>query len=199
MLKKMMLLASMALAAVAFAVPASASAHEWTHEGAGFAGNLEVGLNGFAAFGGPGENFGCATHADATLEGGTTTGEITAFNINTAACAAEGNFVGCELESATAEGLPWTIHITAETKITITNAVIHNHFKPGTCFATTIQLTFPDVTVTALGGTDPWNFSSIFGVGTAHIELANGEKVTQEPIGAFGEFESEQLNTWGVS
>ncbi len=210
MFKKMMLLASMALAAFAVAGPASASAHEWTDNEAGFSGHLTQGLTGFISFGNPeaGQNkFGCEAEVTLTMEGGSSTGQVTAFNVNTAACAHEGElFEGCELVEDQATGLPWTVHITAETKITITNAEVFNRYENCASGLTTAKVTAPDVTVTGTNAGAPTTINTVSVLGTpqagttAHLVFHSPEgpvEVTQ-PVFAFGSLTANTLNTWGI-
>jgi hypothetical protein len=150
MLKKMMLLAGLALSAVAFAAPASASAQgtlfdEGTPIPAGNHATLET--TGVIGFDVPelASSFGCNSHPKVTLVSGhPSTGTVTAFNITTSECAGTGLLEGCELANDTTN-TP-TVDVSA-TVLTITNIKINNVFKEG-CIVPASQWTFPAVVAT---------------------------------------------------
>jgi hypothetical protein len=134
MFKKMMLLASMALAAVAFAVPASASALEWTDNGSAFEGTASDTLTGFFGFGNPEPGktkFGCVVHFGFSVTGGSTTGSLNSYTPTTATCKGEGAFTGCELvEDATTIPAGTAIHITGTNSATVTAPEVEEEIQP---------------------------------------------------------------------
>jgi hypothetical protein len=134
--KKMLLVASMALAAIAFSVPASASALDWTHEGGPFSGTRSDGLTGKLSFGNPalGQNkFGCIVHISLTANGGSTTGSITSFDHTTSTCTGEGSFAGCEVVDDQTTGLPEVVHTTATNSLTVTGPIIFHTVFDDNC------------------------------------------------------------------
>jgi hypothetical protein len=144
MLKKMTLLVGLALAAIAFAVPASASAQVWN-------GTHEDSLTGFLAFGNPAAGqtkFGCVVHISVEVEGGTDTGAISSFNRTTETCVGEGAFTGCELVEDETTGLPATFTLTGTNEATMSNAgvVIHNVYDAA-CPIESSTLTVPHLTM----------------------------------------------------
>jgi hypothetical protein len=181
MLKKMMLLAGMALAAIAFAVPTSASAFEWN-------GTHEDSLTGFLGFGNPAPGqtkFGCEVHIDIDVAGETSTGELTGLVPTTATCVGEGSYSGCELVEDSATVAPATqIHIVETNKLTITTPmgepVVVHYVYDAACpiekttltvtqlAVTTTNSDLTDVTVTASGTMHAW----IRGVGQITTSVA---------------------------
>jgi len=114
MFKKMLLLASMALAASAVAIPAVASAEEWGHEGNPIEAPVTIHLTGNIKFEqtGPGSpSMSCPVTANIKLTPGTT-GHVTNFGVtNTAGCTGGGALAGCQVESVTStasEASPWS-------------------------------------------------------------------------------------------
>jgi hypothetical protein len=196
MLKKMILLASLALAAIAFAVPASASAQVWT-------GTHTDSLTGFIVFGNPAAGqtkFGCEMHVAFTVAGNTTTGSLETFEPTTATCVGEGSYTGCELvEHETTIPNDTTIHITGTNSVTLTTPtgtaiVIHNIYDEGCAIEkstlTVTHLTLNTPTV-AQGNTDS-NLTdvTISGLALSHTWVRGLGEVTQE-IATFGTIGTE--------
>ncbi|MBK5218513.1 MAG: hypothetical protein JJE35_01820 [Thermoleophilia bacterium] len=128
MFKKMMLLAGMALAVVAVAGPASASA-SWLNDHKAIEADETVTASGPAAFAIPGVAGASAKiHVNLEMTAGKTTGEITSFSATE--CLGTGGFTGltCTTEP---RNLPWTVHITAENTIEITDVELHNEYYLG--------------------------------------------------------------------
>jgi hypothetical protein len=195
MFKKMMLLASMALAAVAFAVPASASALEWTDNGAAFEGTASDTLSGFISFGNPEAKqtkFGCVSHAGFSVTGGSTTGSLTSFTPTTGTCKGEGAFTGCELvEDVTTIPAGTQIHITGPNSATVTAPesegvaepiVIHNVYNAG-CAIEKSTLTVTDLNISGTGSnlTD----ATVSGLALSHTWVRGLGEITQT-VGVFG-------------
>jgi hypothetical protein len=186
--KKMLLLASMALAAVAFSVPASASAQEWTHNGASFIGHKTDTLTGKISFGNPapGANkFGCVAHAGLTVFGGSTTGEIENFLPTTSTCTGEGIFAGCQLIEDETTGLPHPVHTIGTDELTVEEAeiVIHNVYDAN-CPVEKTTLTVEDVTL-ALNGTSNLTDVTTSFLAEAHSVIRGVGEVTQT-VAVFG-------------
>jgi ABC-type amino acid transport substrate-binding protein len=126
MFKKMMLLATMALAVTAAAAPASALAN-WNDGGVAITANKTIAFSGSATFTSSLGGISCSEGtASATIEPGTT-GKITAFSADNAntKCTTSGLLASCKVKAngVTAEGLPWIIHDIG-TAITITGVKI---------------------------------------------------------------------------
>ena len=132
-IKKMLLVASMALAAVAFAAPGMASAAEWTHEGEPLAEEVTVQFEGTAKFEDQeGNGVECTdAYADVDLEPGST-GKVTSFGpTNVSNCHVLGSLGSvCSLEEVTSLALPWEVDVNAA-NFTITGVHIINHMSGG--------------------------------------------------------------------
>jgi hypothetical protein len=142
--KKRLLLAGVIAAIVVCAVPALALASVWKDKGTNVTKFFEIGLSGGEIFeAGEGNGMSCELHATLTSEGGST-GKITKFE--TKKCPTGfGTFAGCELASAEAKGLPWTVDVNSE-DLTITN--LHTKRKFNKCGTTELDKTVGSVTVT---------------------------------------------------
>ena len=198
MLKKMMLLASMALAAIAFAVPASASALEWTDEGSSFSGEIGDTITGFIAFGNPvaGQTkFGCEAHAEIDFIGGGTTATLTSFEPTTGTCVGEGSFTGCKLvEHQTTIPSGTRIHILGTNTMTLTTPagepiVLHNVYDTGcaieksTLTVTHLHMSTPTV---AQGNTNSsLTDVTVSGEAQSHTWIRGLGEITQT-VGVFG-------------
>jgi hypothetical protein len=134
MIKRAMLLAVAALAAMAVAAPASSVA-SWDHAGVPLTKNAVVTFSGTASFSNFLGGISCSNvHASVTLEPGTT-GKVTSFeptNPNTT-CTTSGVLASCKVKvgGTTTEGLPWVVHTNTST-ISITNVKITTHLE-GPC------------------------------------------------------------------
>jgi hypothetical protein len=193
MLKKMMLLAGMALAVVAFAGPASASAAEWIHNVEGeevpaVSGESED-FTGFAKFEVTvleGTSFGCVVHAHVVLGGGSTA-NVTGFEITTSTCVGEGLLAGCELSADQPTNLPWTVAINP-TDFSIANVTLDNRFKEG-CFFEEAQLKFPSITAVPNNRTE---------ITTLTLSGAGEDELTGLPLAASGVLTAYHPGTYGV-
>jgi hypothetical protein len=150
MLKKMMLLASLALAVVAFAAPASASAQGTLFDGTTpipTGNHITLETTGVISFDVPelASSFGCNSHPKVTLVSGhPSTGTVEAFNITTSECAGTGLLEGCVLANDTTNKPAVDVSATV---LTITNIEINNVFAEG-CIVPGSKLTFPAVVAT---------------------------------------------------
>jgi hypothetical protein len=123
MLKKLTMLAMSVAALVAFAVPATASAAEWTSEAAPLGGETTVKLSGHAKF----EVFKAVgatgtVHAELKLKPGST-GEVTKFEVTN--CVGIIGYAGNTCH-ASAQTLNWVTHCNADGTIMITGAHLTN-------------------------------------------------------------------------
>jgi hypothetical protein len=144
-INRRLILAGVVAAVVLLAVPALALASVWKDKGTNVTKFVEIGLSGGEIFEAPsGSGMSCELHATLTTEGGST-GKITKFE--TKQCPTGfGEFSKCELASAEAKGLPWTVHVNAE-DLTITGWHTKRTFKAG-CPTTELDKTLGSVTMT---------------------------------------------------
>jgi hypothetical protein len=150
MLKKVVLLASVALATVGLAIPASASAagtlfHKGVFVPVG--NHVTIPFTGEISFDYPAiaSSFGCVSHPQFTLESGhPSIGEVTKFELTTAKCEGTGLLKGCELvEDATNKP---EIDVGAN-DMTITEAEFFLVFNAA-CIVPAAEFTFQEVTAT---------------------------------------------------
>jgi len=140
-----LLLAGIVAAIVVLSVPALALAAVWKDKGTNVSKFVE-----FAAIGGElfettaGNGMSCEVRAVFTTEGGST-GKVTKFEIKKCPTGF-GSFAKCELNTAEAKGLPWTVHVNA-TDLTITNMRTKRTFKAG-CATSELDKTITSTTVT---------------------------------------------------
>jgi hypothetical protein len=145
-INKRLLLASAIAVIVVLAVPALALASVWKDGGVKVTKLISIGLTGAEIFeASEGNGMQCELHATLTTEGGST-GKITAFE--TKACAKSfGTFKKCELNTAEAKGLPWTVDVTT-TDLAITGWHTKRTFKGAECKTTELDKTVGTVTMT---------------------------------------------------
>jgi hypothetical protein len=193
MKKKTMLLVTAAVAMVALAVPAAASAGGTLfHEGKEVAtdSHVSIELTGRATFDIPdaASSFGCDVHSDVTLKAGHPSHGTATFEITTETCEGEGLLAGCELEDHSTNG-PFTVTVTTEDFI-IHDIEINNEFKPG-CFVPGSQLTFDEVTATP---------DATGAISTVELEGDGIDHVTGLPIEATGDLSvgGGNAGTYGI-
>jgi len=153
-----LLLAGVVAAIVVLSIPALALAAVWKDKGTNVSKFVE-----FAAIGGElfetttGNGMSCEVRAVFTTEGGST-GKVTKFEIKKCPTGF-GSFAKCELNTAEAKGLPWTVHVNA-TDLTITNMRTKRTFKAG-CATGELDKTITSTTVTLESSTaiNEMNFS----------------------------------------
>jgi hypothetical protein len=142
---KRLLFAGVVTAVVLLAVPALALASVWKHKGANLSKFVEIGLTGGELFEtSAGNGMSCELHATLTTEGGSTA-KITKFEIKKCPVGF-GSFAKCEIATAEAKGLPWTVHVNTS-DLTITNMRTKRTFKAG-CGTSEIDKTITSTTVT---------------------------------------------------
>jgi len=180
-LKKMLLLASMALAVVAFVAPAAAQAeqHEFNEATESYEGVLQFSTTSPA----PG-TFKCAVTVSINAKGGTTA-EVEEFTPTTSTCVGEGLFSGCVLKEHTSS-VPFTAHTTLTNDITVTDEpgdiVIHNFYEKCAFGITTTILEFPSVTAVPNPTTGSVQTLTISGESTTGVKASG--TVTAEGEGA---------------
>jgi hypothetical protein len=139
-MKKLMLFASLAVAATAFAVPSTASAI-WTHNHVHISAGTNPVLHGEGSFNYSTQTGGIeCSQVTSTLQltGGTTTAHITQFTATLANCKTTGGLAGCTITGLTTESFPWTGHISGTT-INQTGVTIQTDFSGFLC-PTKLQL-----------------------------------------------------------
>ncbi|HWM63895.1 MAG TPA: hypothetical protein VNP96_07905 [Solirubrobacterales bacterium] len=188
-LKRIMLVASMALALVAVAAPASASAN-WLKHHKPITQNEHIEVEGVLGFAIPGvASYRCEIDITATLFAGTTTGEIDTFDITTNKCVGEGGLQACTLKGDHTFDLPWEMHVetneAGEPDITITDVTITNTYNDNTpnCPVHDSTVIFPAVTATP---DNPTTMSTltVSGTGAGGIQAFGTASVT--PKATFG-------------
>lgn len=143
--KKRLLIATVIAALTVLAVPALALAAVWKDKGTNVTKFVEFAALGGELFEAPaGNGMSCEVRAVFTTEGGST-GKVTKFEIKKCPTGF-GSFAGCELNTAEAKGLPWTVHVNAS-DLTITNMRTKRTFKAG-CPTSELDKTISSVTVT---------------------------------------------------
>jgi hypothetical protein len=174
-LKKMMLLAGMAFAAIAFAIPATASAlpktdgTHWTngnqHKIVNNGVSISAPFEGFLDFTTPmppapvHSTFGCEVTAIIKVTG-PTTAEATKFEPTTTTCVGTGIFAGCKLKAHT-NNLPWTVtNTTGNTSAVPPTVSDFDVTKVGGTGDVTIRNEYESCTAGAIPPSDP-EFKSI--------------------------------------
>lgn len=127
--KRLLLLAGAIAAVAVLAVPALALAAVWRDNGVKVTSLIEIGLSGGEIFETTKNNgMSCEIHATLTTEGGST-GKITQFEIKKCPTGF-GSFAGCQINTAQAIGLPWTVDVNAS-DLSITGMHTKRTFKSG--------------------------------------------------------------------
>ena len=145
--KKALLAAVCALGAVAvLALPASASAAVWKHEGKNLEKKVELAMTGGEFLEVSGAAMVCNSTATMTTEGGSTA-SMSAYNIDKASCfGLAGKLEGCEATATTPTGVPWSVAVNA-TDLTVKNVKVDYSFNK-TCGIQKIEMSISSLTVT---------------------------------------------------
>jgi hypothetical protein len=145
--KKPLLIAVCALAATAaLALPASASAAVWQHEGKELKSKVEFSLTGGEVIEVSGAVLLCETTATMTTEGGSTA-KITAYDVKEATCVGlAGKLEGCEVTTATPKNLSWGVSVTTGDLSAKEVAMAYTFDKA--CEIQKIETSFPSLTLT---------------------------------------------------
>lgn len=190
-IRKIVVLASMVIAAAAFAVPAAASGAVWLHEGEALEKHVEIGLSGGQVFEVPGKGVMlCPVHATLTTEGGET-GEITEWDVATEGCLGGGIFAGCEATASEALGLPWGVDVNAAS-LTITGSDIGREFAG--CGLESVEFTTPEIEVTT---ETPGAISEVEFIGEGTADLEPGGEAEYRTFGSFT-VDGEDAGTYGI-
>ncbi len=191
-IRKIVVLASLVVAAAAFAVPAAASGAVWLHEGEPLEEHVEIGLSGGQVFEVPGSGVMlCPVHATLTTEGGST-GQITEWEVATEGCLGTGQFAGCEAVASEALGLPWTVDVGAE-NLTITGSDITRSFAPG-CGLESVEFTTPEIEVHS---ETPAAISEVEFIGEGVAQLEPGGEAAYRTFGSFT-VDGAAAGTYGI-
>jgi hypothetical protein len=202
MLKKIMMLALAATAVAAVTAPMASA--NWTHNGV----NIPAGTNPQVQFTGQAlftsavvGGINCQTDAKVQLEGGSTTGKVTQFEVDlteaastvTKKCVTSGPIAPCLVKSVQATSLPWQIHSDGADVVTITTGEIDNVLESQTGGACGVvqQIKLKPGTVSALIPAGQTKAISIVHL-SGQLETTTGSKVqiagTQNvtPSGTYG-------------
>ena len=191
-IRKIVVLASLAVAAAVFAVTAGASASVWLHEGEPLEEHVEIGLSGGQVFEVPGSGvLLCPVHATLTTEGGST-GQITEWEVASEGCLASGQFAGCEATASEAQGLPWAVDVDSAS-LTITGSDISRGFAPG-CALESVEFTTPEIAVTS---ETPGEISEVEFIGEGTADLEPGGEVAYRTFGSFT-VDGAAAGTYGI-
>ena len=174
-----------ALTALACALPASAAAAEWTHEGEPLEETAELGFSGPAKFTTAIGSYECTIHVLVDLEPGST-GQVTAFEATTGTCEGTGSLAGCTLAEDGTSGLPWGVQVTATT-FDISGVSLRNVYGLGCAVAETV-LTAESVVAT------PDEAGAIGAVALSGAGKVNG--VLSATIS--GQLEADAPGTYGI-
>jgi hypothetical protein len=180
-IKHALLLIGVALSAVAVAIPASASAAEWTHEGKAFKKHVEIGISGVESLKSMGAELECEFHATITTEGGTAS-KMTKFEPTGETCSGTGIFGACPVILTKVTHLPWKIDI-QENDITVTGVEIYKTYAFG-CLVESTETTTGNMTITL-------NEAGKFSAGKIHA-------LPQTDINGSGEYPSEVSGSYQV-
>jgi len=191
-LKKMLLLAGMALAAVAFAAPAAAQAEgTWTKNHVPITENTNVSVNGFVGFATAFGGYGCPASGTATLEPGGG-GTVNTFVIgNTAECEGTGFLAACELVNhEVTAGLPYELTATHEDFDIIGDITVWNEYD-AECGFGELEVEFNEITVTAENPTTATNLTlsgqnGVVNVAGQQLEAEAYGNGTLSPGGVYG-------------
>jgi hypothetical protein len=180
-MKKLTIIAALAMATAAFAIPSTASAI-WTdnHAHIQAGNNPQVDGEGTVGFKSSGGDIDCTeVYTAIQLTGGQTTGHVQAFQPTNPAttCHTEGAIGHCTLTSVQPTGL-WQAHINGTTGVQVKNIHIHNDLHGFLCPDLTIHLNDP-MDFIELTGEEPGNTGAHTTIQGIDVEGT----VTATPIG----------------
>lgn len=180
-LKKILTLASMALAAVALAVPATASAVPKVVDigtGKDIAVGAQSHFQGTAKFESLGTGVSCTIATSTLTATSTTTGTATFEAPDVTKCTGFGfTFAGCVAKEVKMTNGPFVVHTMTPHDFTVTNVEIFTQFvtDAAKCAHHAVELTFPEMTIAPTPGEAASTFTThiksatVTGAGTAHI------------------------------
>lgn len=196
-MKRAVLLAGMSLAAIALAIPATAS--EFTLKDSGNeVEEIEFEQEGFWAPRFLGSGMNCPLDAKYKVDKQTV--EVTQFDVDTKKCVGFGSMSGCEVTADAVKNLPWTVDVDA-TKLTITDLTQETTLKakPGeSCSIEGFTIYFP--TLTALPD-DPDDISSFSYKGKGKFTIKGSESEVEEEneeAGETGNVEESNNGTYEI-
>ncbi len=142
----LLVLASALAAMAALALPASASASVWLHEGKPLEEHVELPLTGGEFIEVSGAVMLCESTATMTTEGGSTA-KITAYDVKEATCIGlAGKLEGCEVTAATPKGVPWSVAVNSA-DLTAKEVAVDYSFNKA-CEIQKIEMSYPSLTLT---------------------------------------------------
>jgi hypothetical protein len=145
--KHALIAAASALATIAvLALPASASAAVWQHEGKELKSKVELSLAGGEFIEVSGAAMLCENTATMTTEGGSTA-KITAYDVEEATCIGlAGKLEGCEVTAATPKNVPWSVAVNTS-DLTVKEVAVAYSFNKA-CAIQKIETSYPKLTLT---------------------------------------------------
>lgn len=192
-ISKILLLAAMAVAALAFAGTASAATAVWTQEEKALEeGEPTLSLNGYMHMSFLAGGFECPASAEVALEPNGGTGKVTAFGMDETGCTIGGELGGAcyGITAVTPKGLPWDVDAENEggnTYLKIAEIRYTVYFSGGASCPTSLEWVGsnvhfnPDVYY-AMSNLE---FSSVFKVPGAFNSQVTGS-MEVEPAGVYG-------------
>lgn len=159
------------LALAAFAMPAMASAAQWTVNGSPIAGDVAVNSGGTIAtyLPGTGTTISCDVSDAGVLSTGGG-GSITSFSIDTPSCVVTNPPSGCTLSATSADtSTPWGLSLTSLTGVSISGISFSNTFVGASC-------ALNGVPVTATG-----SVSGTFNGADQEVDLSGAGPLTTNP------------------
>ena len=142
----LLVMASALVAMAVLALPASASAAVWKHEGKTLEKKAELSLTGGEFIEVSGAVMLCESTATMTTEGGSTA-KITAYDVKEATCVGlAGKLEGCEVTAATPTGLSWSVAVNS-VDLTAKEVAVDYTFNKA-CAIQKIETSFPKLTLT---------------------------------------------------
>jgi hypothetical protein len=181
----------MAVAVAVLAVPASASAAEFLHEGKPFKEHVEMKLTGGEVIETGGGVMLCESNLTITTEGGSS--GVASYEVKPASCTGlAGNLEGCTVSEAKSTGTPWTVDVNAA-DLTATGFKVDYTFAKG-CPVGTIEVSFPELTLVPFEEASSINLFEWSTEGPGKVDGKAAE------IGYFGSasFPEEEFGTYGI-
>jgi hypothetical protein len=181
--KKMLLLTTVALAAMVLAIPASASAGKWKDKGVFlnasehatlvFSGKVELEYKNATNV------LTCNASFTLTAEGGET-GTITKFDLETASCSGIGIFAKCTVKTDKFSTLPLVVHTTA-VGFEITKPELNIEYNEGVgCTLVSSVQSFPSILATA-NKLEPIASVTLFGKDSLGVTSLKGSLNAADP------------------
>jgi hypothetical protein len=177
MSKKSTVLALTISLAATLSLAATASA-SWKHHQTAIQENVQIGLTGQARFQGALGAIECQVTARTTFQPGTT-GLVETFvahpTSDTTNCKGSGGLAFCQFHDLTAQGLPWTLHASGETTISVTSGGITSQATGGFCPVKHVLVAAGTITAT-LNQANTISSGQLSGTLTTQLETTSGVK-----------------------